>query len=96
MNIKNNVIKHKNKPLSSFHRQQPSFTVLMSATSVLLLSELHSDIVRVYWKTTACPSFCSKTKVETVKNKIPVNGGHTPESHSDEELNNRPLVCINF
>lgn len=68
------------------HRCQPRFTVLMSASAVLLLSELHSDIVIAYWKITACPSFSSKINAQTVECKIPVKGTHTPESFSDEEL----------
>lgn len=32
----------------------------MSASAVLLLSELHSDIVTAHWKLTACPRFRSR------------------------------------
>lgn len=45
----------------SLHFCSSTAYVLMFEISVLLLSELHFDIViAVYWKITAYPSFCSQ------------------------------------
>lgn len=44
----------------SLHFCSSAAYVLMFETSVVVVSELHFDIVIVYWKITACPSFCSQ------------------------------------